>query len=452
MRERFIVEGLAGEKKLKGDIAVCGAKNAALKFLAASILFEDDVRFSNMPDIEDVRRACELLRAAGAGVVVENGVVTVRQPVNNDKTNSPAPNPLPREGWGQEALWRTDLDRTIACRMRASIVFTGPMLARAGQVSFPFPGGCVLGERPIDLFLKGFSILGADVSETEDNFTVRAAQGLRGAKIFFPFISVTATETLILAAVLAHGETVIDNAATEPEIVSLVEMLNACGAHIEGVGTSSIRIFGTAGKLLSSNGKIFAVPPDRIEAGCFIVVAALAGNDVTIKKCEPKHLQVLLELLKQAGVNMEIGTDFVRIRATENPYKNVSVRTHEYPGFPTDLQAPMAIFLTQCVGDATILETIFDGRFRYAEDLIKMGADIIVMNPHKILVRGPKTLYHAKLESPDLRAGLAYIIAASIAHGTSAIDNAYLIDRGYERIEERLRGLGLNIKREKSDE
>ncbi len=427
MREKFLVEGLGGKKTLRGEIPVRGAKNAALKFLAASALFEDVIVFENVPDIEDVRRMKELLRAAGAEVVTDGERVTVTPP----------------------ETWNTALDQTIAKRMRASIVMTGPMLARAGEVSFPFPGGCVLGERPIDLFIMGFTALGATVIEENDFFTVKAPEaGLHGAKIFLPIVSVGATETLMFAAALAHGETILENVAMEPEIIAEAEFLNACGAHIEGAGTSTIRIVGTGGVPLSANSQTFTIIPDRLEAGSFVILAALAADDVTVTRCEPAHLGALTTLLQRAGVNLEIGKDSIRVRAGETPLTSVCVRTHEYPGFPTDLQAPMAVFLTQCEGDATILETIYDGRFRYAEDLARTGADMTVMNPHQVLVRGPRKLTRANLESPDIRAGLAYLIAAIVAEGTSGIDNAYLIDRGYAHIEDRLSTLGLTIRRE----
>jgi UDP-N-acetylglucosamine 1-carboxyvinyltransferase len=410
MKERFVVEGLAGSKTLSGEIAVRGAKNAALKALAASILFEDEMQFGNVPDIEDVKRIHELLVGLKSGPV---------------------------------------LKKEIAERLRASIVLTGPTLARYGEVTFPYPGGCVLGERPIDLFLEGFKAMGAEFREENDLFHFRAPhKKLKGAHIFFPFVSVTATETLMLAAVLAQGETILENAAMEPEIPSLAHYLNACGAHIEGAGTSVIRI--TGGDLLQADGRMYVTPPDRIEAGSFVILAALAGKDVTVTHCDPSHMSALLTILRRAGVEFTVGEHFVRVHdhRANSHFKLTSVRTHEYPGFPTDLQAPMSVFMTQCTGEGTLLETIFDGRFRYVDDLINMGGDITVMNPHKILVRGPKHLTKKELDSPDLRAGLAYIIAATVASGTSIINNAYVIDRGYERVEERLQKIGLNIKRE----
>lgn len=405
MADTFIIEGLGGQKKLRGTIAVGGAKNSVLKALAATVLFEDEVPFERVPDIEDVKRMRELLESL--------------------------------------KIEPTVLRKDVAERMRASIVLTGPVLARYGSVSFPYPGGCVLGERPIDLFVDGYTAMGASVREEGDLFHISGA--LTGAHIAFPFVSVTATETLMMAAVLAQGETILENAAMEPEIPNLAEYLNACGAHIEGAGTSVIRI--TGGSLLRANGKPFMVPPDRIEAGSFVILAALAGEDVTVAQCEPMHMQALLTLLARAGVQLEVGKDHVRVTGG-GPYKSVAVRTHEYPGFPTDLQAPMTVFLSQAEGETTLLETIFDGRFRYVDDLVRMGADITVMNPHRILIRGPRTLTDKTLESPDLRAGLAYILAAVVAEGTSTIENAYVIDRGYEHIEERLQKLGINIKRQ----
>src|SRR3989344_658075 len=405
MKSRFVVEGLGGKKTLRGTIAVKGAKNAALKALAASVLFDDSIVLQNLPDIEDVKRMQELL-VGGLPV----------------------------------------LKKDIAERLRASIVLTGPVLARYGTVTFPFPGGCVLGERPIDLFLEGFKKLGATVEEKDDLFVIKGK--LKGARIFFPSVSVTATETLMLAATIAEGETVLENAAMEPEIGALIRYLNKCGAHIQGADTPTLTIQGTGGKLLHSGGVPYVTPPDRIETGSFLILAALCGEEVKITNCEPRHVDALLVLLRRAGVNLEVGKDFITVKQGPLLLKSVSVRTHEYPGFPTDLQAPMAVFLSQCEGEATILETIFDGRFRYTDDLIRMGADITVMNTHKIWIKGPRALSRKELESPDLRGGLAYIIAAAVAEGTSTIDNAYLIDRGYEHIESRLQKLGLNIKRE----
>lgn len=428
MKERFVIEGLAGQKKLEGEVVVGGAKNAILKILPASILFTDTLGIENVPAIEDAARMCELLSTAGATVERAGHTARIVQPI----------------------MWNPVLDKNIAERLRASIVCTGPMLARTGSVEFPFPGGCVLGERSIDLFLNGFKAMGAQIKEEESYFRISTAgKKLRGAHITFPIVSVTGTETLMLAAVLAEGETVLENAALEPEIGALADFLNACGAHIEGTGTTTIRIRG--GELLAAAGKTFHTPPDRIEAGSFAILAALAGSDVRITHCNPAWLRIPLALLERAGVRMEVTADTIRVKAgsvRNDQFSFFSVRTHEYPGFPTDLQAPMAVFLSQAKGEGSILETIFDGRFRYVDDLVKMGADMTVMNPHRIFIRGPKKLSRKELDSPDLRGGLAYLIAATVADGTSIINDAYVIDRGYEHIEERLQKLGLNITRE----
>ncbi|MSR70708.1 UDP-N-acetylglucosamine 1-carboxyvinyltransferase [Candidatus Kaiserbacteria bacterium] len=425
-KSKLIIEGLNGVRGLSGEIAVAGAKNAITKIFPATILFEDEVRITNVPAIEDAARMTELVQAAGGRVEREGSNATVFQAAN----------------------WNPVLDKKIAERLRASIVFTGPLLARTGRVEFPFPGGCVLGERSIDLFLMGFKTMGAVVEEDDSYFRIHTSGKLKGARITFPFISVTATETLMMAATLAEGETILENAALEPEIADMAFYLNECGARIEGAGTSTIKI--TGGQLLHAGGITFDTPPDRIETGSFVMLAALAGSDVLVSHCNPSWLTTPLSLLRKAGVPLEIGKDYIRVQAAgvTAPYKMFSVRTHEYPGFSTDLQAPTAAFLSQCEGEGNILETIFDGRFRYVDDLVRMGADMSVMNPHRILIKGPRKLTAKNMESPDLRGGLAYLIAASVAEGTSTINNAYLIDRGYERIEERLAALGLNIKRE----
>lgn len=426
IHERFVVEGLASRKTLRGKIPVRGAKNAVLKAIPASMLFEDTLVLTNAPHIEDVERMNELLRGCGAQVDMNDHRISIVPPER----------------------WNTQLEESIAERVRASVVFTGPLLARMGEARFPTPGGDSIGARPINLFFEGFEKMGATIETEGNQYVVRAPEGLTGTRIFSPFVSVTATETLMLAAVLARGETILENAAMEPEIESLAQFLNACGAHIEGAGTTTIHIQGTAGKLLRAEGKEYLLPPDRIDAGSFVILGALAGEDITVTHCEPEHLKALLVLLRKAGVALDVGTDFVRVRDSQKPYTSVSVRTHEYPGFATDFQALMAVFLSQCEGEATILEGIFDGRFRYVEELNRMGAEITVMNPHKILVRGPRPLHSAELESPDIRAGVAYLLAAAVASGTSIIGNAYVIDRGYERIEERLSAVGLSIRRE----
>jgi len=424
--ERFVIGGLAGARTLRGSIPVRGAKNAALKALAATLLFKDTVTLANVPDIEDIARANELLR--------ELGVKVTRLGAHAYACTPPASQ-------------ASALPPAIANKFRASIVFSGPLLARTGRVSFPHPGGCLLGARPIDLFLNGFAKMGATVGEKDGVYEIVAPKGgLTGATIFFKNPSVTATETLILAAILARGTTVLKNAAREPEISALADFLNACGAKISGVGTGEITIKG--GKLLSAKKK-FVTPPDRIEAGSFLILAALAGKDVTITECEPAHLLAPIEHLRDAGVSIETGKKTIRVMGAspKSPYAACDIKTSEYPGFPTDLQAPMTVFLTQAAGNSRVFETIFEGRFRYLDALEKMGAKIETCDPHRIIVSGPSLLSGRTLESPDLRAGLAYIIAALVATGESVIHNVYTIDRGYERIEERLQAIGAEIKR-----
>ena len=292
--------------------------------------------------------------------------------------------------------------------------------------------------------------MGASVTEAGEDFTLQVEGGaLRGADIFFPVVSVTATETLLMAAVLARGTTTLSNVALEPEVTALAEFLRDSGADIEGIGTSTLRVRG--GTLLAPR-RPFITPPDRIEAGSFLILAALLGKDITITHCDPRHMGATLALLRRAGVSLEVGEGTIRVQC-KNPassLRGLSVRTHEYPGFPTDLQAPMTVFLTQVSGESSVLETIFDARFGYTEALVRMGASITVANPHRILIKGPRTLTAKELEGPDLRAGLAYLIAGACAKGTSLVKNAYVIDRGYEHIEERLRALGLSIERVRS--
>lgn len=432
MKEVFLIKGLAGARKLLGKIPVRGAKNAALKVMAASILFGDKLTMKNVPEIEDVNRMGDLLTDLGADVQYKNkGVLEISTTeMRNGK-----------------------MSVEIAKRLRASIVLTGPLLARFGTVHFPHPGGCVIGARPIDLFLEGFKKMGAKISVSGEKgkaYYVISARGgkLRGAEIFFRNQSVTGTETFMMAAVLAEGKTVIKNAALEPEIETLAEYLNSCGAKISGAGTSTITITGTS--KLKSKGRAYVTTPDRIEAGSFLVIAALLGEDVTITDCEPKHLESLIEVLTYSGVPIKVGTNTITVKVSGKKkvqLNAVDIKTHEYPGFPTDIQAPMVVYLTQTKGDSLVFETIFEGRLNYVEWLNRMGAEITMFDPHRVKISGPTPLNSKELESPDLRAGLAFVIAGIVAKGESVIHNVYNIDRGYERVEERLRAIGVSIER-----
>jgi len=430
MAEVFVISGLGGKKTLRGSIPVRGAKNAALKMLSASVLFSGDVSYERVPDIEDIHRLLDLLGKAG-----------ITHTLSKKKHNSESSLTLsvPRK-------IRSVLDREIAKRLRASIVLTGPILARTGKVGFPHPGGCVIGERPIDLFLEGYQAMGAKVRVERGMYMITAPKtGMKGATLFFRTPSVTGTETFMMTAVLAKGTTIIQNAAMEPEIIALADWLNQCGADISGAGTSTVTIQG--GKPLVARQKGIIIP-DRIEAGSFLILGALAGKDVRVADCEPAHLESLISSLRHAGVTCDVNhaKKEIRVRAPLRS-RAVSIKTHEYPGFPTDLQAPMTIFLTQAEGESMVFETIFEGRLSYVESLVRMGANIKTMDPHRVLVTGPTPLRGKLLESPDLRAGLAYVIAAVIAKGESVIHQVYNIDRGYEQIEKRLSAIGVNIRR-----
>ncbi len=414
---------IRGGKKLLGEIEVMGAKNAVLKAMAASLLFANQITIENVPQIEDVERMCELLMDLGAAIKKPD----VRTVVIDC-------------GGVKEADLKTD----IAKKLRASIVLAGPLLARSGRVAFPYPGGCVIGKRPIDVFLDGWSAMGAKVGNGRNAFEI-SAKKLRGADFIFRIASVTGTETLMMTAVLAHGKTILRNAACEPEIPALADFLNDSGAKIRGAGTSVIEIDGTGGRLLRAR-KPFRVIPDRIEAGSFLILGAALGKKVRVTNCNPEHLSALIIQLKDAGVDLKIGKNWVEVQKP-NHLKAVDVKTKEYPGFPTDLQAPYAVLMTQAEGESMIFETIFEGRLGYAEDLRRMGANIVLCDPHRILIKGPTLLRGREMETPDLRAGLAFIIAALLAKGESIIGSVYQIDRGYEKIDERLRKLGAEIER-----
>lgn len=418
----FLVEG---RRKLKGEVKINGAKNGALKLLAASLLFEDQIKIANVPRIEDTFRAEELLEKLGCEVVQKNGEVSVKP-----KITAPS------------------LDPEIAKSFRASVVFIGPLLARTGSAAFPHPGGCVIGKRPIDLFLEGWAAMGAKIEETKNFYRVSAPR-LTGVNFTFRNISVTGTETLMMTAVLATGKTILRNAASEPEILALAEFLNECGADIKGAGTHTIEIKGTEGKLLKAKGKTAQTIPDRIEAGSFLAIGALLGAPLRLMNCEPKHLAVPIQTLKAMNVPLEEGDSWLKV-STPETLKSVNIKTHEYPGFPTDLQSLFALLLTQAEGESMVHETLFEGRLNYAEELNRMGAKITICDPHRALIHGPTPLRGREIESPDIRAGLAFLGAALIAKGESQVQNIYQIDRGYERIEERLNALGASIKRVES--
>jgi UDP-N-acetylglucosamine 1-carboxyvinyltransferase len=415
--ERFVIKG---GQPLKGTIKVKGAKNFALKVLAASLLTDKQWTISNVPQIEDVFRLLELLKGVGAEVENESaGVYRIR--AKNIQT--------------------TSLEPDIASKLKGSILMGGPLLARCGATIFPQPGGCVIGQRPRDIFLAGFEKFGAQVRKSKEGYHLKARQ-LKGTKFVFPIISVTATEAMILTAVLAKGKTILKNAACEPEIAALADFLNKCGAKIKGAGTPFIEIEGVN----SLRAGQCQVIPDRIEAGSFVILGAASNSPIKIVNLEPEHLEVFWFLLEKAGVDLTMGKNWVVIKPGFK-MQAINLRTHEHPGFATDLQAPFTVLMTQANGLSLIHETIFEGRLFYTDMLNQMGARIIMADPHRVIVQGPNKLYGRRLTSPDIRAGIALVIAALIAQGESVIENVYQIDRGYERIEERLQKLGADIRR-----
>lgn len=420
--EKLVIEG---GQMLRGELSVMGSKNAATKLMVASLLFETPVTLSNVPEINDVRKTAELITKLGGKVnFAAEGTVTLDSGMVNAFT----------------------LDSEISKNMRASIVFLGALLARFGKAELPHPGGCVIGKRPIDFFIEGFRRLGAEYEEA-DNLYKFSADKLTGTEIFLPFPSVTATETLMMAATLAKGETTIKNSAGEPEIPALAEFLIKGGAAIAGAGTNTIVIKGNGGKLLKLNdNSSYQIIPDRIEAGSFAILGALAGNALKISSCRPEHLESLIFQLENAGVKIERGENWL-IVSKPDKLDAISITTGVYPGFATDLQSPFAVLLTQAKGESKIFETVFEGRLNYLEELKRMGANIIPCDPHRAIIIGPNKLRGRLMESPDLRAGLAFIIAALIADGRSEIHNVYHIDRGYAQIEKRLQSVGAKIKR-----
>ncbi len=426
--DAFRIEGRNGEKRLSGTIAISGSKNNALPLLAASVLFETPVSFTNVPDITDIDKMLSLLEGAGAAVTRDGHTVHIDP---SGVTNS-------------------IIDTSIANKLRASIILTGPLLARTGSVTFPSPGGCVIGKRPIDLFLEGYTKLGAAVSENETVFTV-SRQKLSGMDFFFRLQSVTGTEALLMAAVLAHGTTALKNVALEPEVTDLAEFLRDAGAEISGIGTGTLTIVGTNGAPLSCiQEKPHNVIPDRIETGSYLVLGALCAENLTITNCNPLHLELPLTILKDMGIPIQTTDTTIQISSNTKPIGTLiptSIRTHEYPGFPTDLQAPFMVLCTQAQGESVVEEMIFEGRLAYTADLVSMGADITIAHPHRAVVKGPNKLSGRELYTPDLRAGLAYIIAACVAKGESVIHNIHYVDRGYENAEEKLRGIGVAIQR-----
>jgi len=414
---------IIGQQPIEGSVTVEGAKNHVLKVIAASLLSEEEIFITRVPAIEDVNRMLEVIKAMGAKVDYDADNGTLKIDTSTVKSG--------------------DMPQELVRKIRASVLLIGPLLARFGEVTLAHPGGCVLGRRPIDLFIDGFQALGAEVFE--DNEVVRfTSKKLKGADIFIPFISVTVTEALMMAATLAEGVTTIKNAACEPEIPELANYLNEHGAEIIGAGTNTITIRGVE-KLGAGECSII---PDRIETGTFAILAAAARGSVKIEKCNPEHVSALWALFDRMEVPYKYGDDWVQIDAQgSKPYNAINVKTREYPGLATDIQAPLTVLLTQCEGLSLVFETVFEGRLFYTDKLNRMGANIILCDPHRALVQGPTELHGKPLESPDIRAGMAMVMAGIIAKGETIIDNIYQVERGYANVVERLKGVGVDIEK-----
>ena len=412
---------IEGGKMLEGSIKVSGAKNATVALIPACVLATDIVKIVGIPNISDVRSLKEILEYMNVKVTtpsLDSMVIDPREMVNK---------PLVIDA---------------VRKLRASYYFMGGLLGKYKKVVIRMPGGCNLGPRPIDLHLKGFKALGADIQYQDDNYII-SADKLVGTKIYLDIASVGATINIIMAAVYAQGETTIENAAREPEIIDCITLLNEMGADIRGGGTSKITINGVE-KL---SGCFHEIIPDRIEAGTYLILAAAMAKQVTIENVIPYHLESLISKLIEMGVEIDSQIDKIVVRKSDNCLKKVDIKTMPYPGFATDLQAPLTALLTQAVGNSSVTETIYKERFKHCQQLNKMGANIIITPPSAIVV-GPTSLSGTDVWATDLRCGAALVIAALMAKGTTTIHDIYHIDRGYEDIVSKLSDLGANIRRE----
>jgi UDP-N-acetylglucosamine 1-carboxyvinyltransferase len=410
-----------GGTPLKGRIAISGAKNSALPALAACLLTEEPVTLDRIPPVRDIRTMIQLLEHTGARLDVDGELVTVRA----------------------ERLERPEAPYDLVKTMRASSLVLGPLVARTGKARVSMPGGCAIGARPINLHVSALEQLGAEIRQSHGYVEAEAARGLRGGLVQFDRITVTGTEDVLMAAVLADGETVIGNAAREPEVQDLAELLNKMGARIAGAGTSTIRVQGV-GRLHGAQHTIIA---DRIEAGTFLIAGAMTRGDMVIENCVPQHLDALAAKLRQAGAEVSLeGLSALRVRASSRLHAT-DITTEEYPGFATDLQAQYMAMLTLAEGISFVTETIFENRFMHTQELGRMGANIRVEG-RQAIVAGVAELTGAQVIASDLRASASLVLAGLVARGETVVDRVYHIDRGYEKIEEKLARVGARIERE----
>ena len=424
--EKLIIQG---GNRLEGRVRVSSAKNAVLPIIAGTLLASTPSKLLEIPNLEDVGTICQVIESLGVKI-----------------TRNKADDEIIFDA---STLTATEAPYELVRKMRASFLVMGPLLARKGEAKISMPGGCAIGARPIDLHLKAFEALGAKIEITEDYVYAHAPEGLKGTQIYLDFPSVGATENVIMAASMAEGKTVIENAAEEPEIVDLATFLNAMGANIRGAGTNVIRIEGVP----QLHGAIHTVIPDRIEAGTYLIAAAMAGGDVFVENALPEHLKPVVAKLKEAGVTVEEEIDGIRVISTGQGIKAVDIKTLPYPGFPTDMQAQFTLLNMVAEGTSIITETIFENRFMHIPELIRMGGKAEIEG-NTAVCHGVEHLSGAEVMATDLRASISLVLAGCIASGETIVDRIYHIDRGYEHVEDKLRCLGAKIERfsEKSEE
>lgn len=413
---RFLV---TGGRKLEGMVKVGGSKNAALPIIAASLLTDEEVVLTNVPDIADIATMEHILHYLGVETNFEGNTFKLRA----------------------KKLKNVEIKHELVSKLRGSSLFLGSLLARTGEVKLAFPGGCVLGKRPIDAHLHALECLGAEIVEAKDVLHLKAKK-LAGSKFTMTEASVTGTENAIMAAVLAEGKTTIRLAASEPHVQDLCTMLNSMGAKISGIGTHTVRITGVK-KL---HGAEHRITPDYLETGTLVLAAAITGSTVDVLDIVPEHLDIFWQKLREVGVHFDLGRDSVRVLPSRG-LKAIKLQTAIFPSFPTDLQAPFATLLTQAKGKSFIFETLFDGRLQYLYELERMGLKPKILNPYQAEFEGPVVLKGTTVASCDIRAGAAIVLAALAAEGQTEISNIYYIDRGYERLDEKLNSIGAKIER-----
>ena len=411
---------ITGGKPLSGEIRISGAKNAALPIIVSTLLSDDPVLIRNIPHLHDITTTMELLGRMGVSLTMDEKMDVEVNPTTINSYVAPY-----------------ELVKT----MRASILVLGPLLARFGEAEVSLPGGCAIGARPVNLHIHGLELMGADI-KVENGYIKAKCKRLKGAKIVLDVVTVTGTENLMMAAALADGTTILENAAREPEVVDLANCLNAMGANVSGAGTDTITIEGVE----RMHGTTYDILPDRIEAGTYLVAAAVTGGKVKLKDTDPTLLDSVISKLEEAGAEIEMGEDWISLDMKGKRAKAVDIRTAPYPGFPTDMQAQFSILNAVAEGSSSITETIFENRFMHVQELKRMGADIEV-NGNTALIKGIEKLKSAPVMATDLRASASLVIAGLVADGETLVERIYHIDRGYECIEEKLQQLGATIRR-----